>query len=292
MSARAWDLVEGDLPVDELRVGERTLRVGDRVRLHPHPSGDVFDLALAEQTARVEAVVQEVEGKFHVVVVVDQDPGNGIGPRAPGHRFFFAPDEVELLGHDGDRSDAPATPRVLVAGIGNIFLADDGFGVEVVQRLARRPLPDGVIVADFGIRGYDLACALGNGYEHAILVDACPRGDAPGTVCVLEPDLAALGDSAVAADAHGLEPVTALRLAQALRGPAPLDTHVVLVGCEPATLGPPEGLMGLSEPVEAAVPHALALIETLIARLLTGDAHDHEGTIEIRSTGGNACEIR
>src|ERR1700758_4827464 len=82
--------------------------------------------------------------------------------------------------HDG--------PRILVAGVGNIFLGDDAFGVEVVQRLARRALPDGVRVVDFGIRGLDLVYALLDGYETVVLVDAAPRGGSPGTLYVLEPE--------------------------------------------------------------------------------------------------------
>src|SRR5580658_7995516 len=95
--------------------------------------------------------------------------------------------------------------RILVACIGNIFLGDDGFGVEVARQMAARPLPPGVAVKDFGIRGFDLTYALLDPRELTILVDACPRGDAPGTVYLVEPDLHAAPDSAPAAlDAHGM----------------------------------------------------------------------------------------
>src|SRR5438105_826691 len=93
--------------------------------------------------------------------------------------------------------------RGLVAGIGNVFLGDDGFGVEVVARLAKRPLPEGVEVADFGIRGFDLAYALMESYDFAILVDALPRGGEPGRLFVLEPDLAQV-DSRGMADGHSM----------------------------------------------------------------------------------------
>ena len=83
------------------------------------------------------------------------------------------------------------TSGMLVAGIGNIFLSDDGFGVEVVSRLARAELPDGVRVTDYGISGMHLAYDLASGFDAAILVDAAPRGEAPGTVYVIEPDLPA-----------------------------------------------------------------------------------------------------
>ena len=105
--------------------------------------------------------------------------------RFPGHRFFFALDEVEPLG--GVAAAAPAPARILVAGIGNIFLGDDGFGVEVARRLAERERAPGVDVVDFGIRGMDLAYAL-QGYDAVVFVDAAPRGERPGTLSVVQPD--------------------------------------------------------------------------------------------------------
>jgi hydrogenase maturation protease len=177
--------------------------------------------------------------------------------------------------------DLPARPTatrsILVAGIGNIFLGDDGFGVEVAQRLAGRALPDGVTVADYGIRGYDLAYALVRGADRTILVDACPQGEAPGTVFVLEPDLAELDAPAAGTavlDAHDLNPLHVLRLARSLG--AELKS-VVVVGCEPATLGPPEGQMGLSEPVRAAVDEAVTMIEGLIERFLNETGGSRHG---------------
>jgi hydrogenase maturation protease len=236
---------------------------GDYVRLHPQTRGDVFDLALAGQTARVESVEVDFEGREHVVVLVDADPGRAIGPRAPAHRFFFAPEELELL--ETGPTDAPTTPcSILVAGIGNIFLGDDGFGVEVVQRMARQAWPAGVRVMDFGIRGYDLAYALMEHYDQVILVDACPRGEAPGTVYVIEPDVEA-DDAQATLDGHDMNPLQVLRLARSM-GAVP--AHVTIVGCEPATLGPEEGLMGLSPPVEAAVNEGAAVIERLITQFL------------------------
>src|SRR4028118_1049391 len=84
--------------------------------------------------------------------------------------------------------------RVLIAGIGNIFLGDDGFGVEVVRRLADRPLPEGVEVKGFGIRGMDLAYALQDDYGLVVFVDATPRGGEAGTGYLIEPGIAAHGD--------------------------------------------------------------------------------------------------
>jgi hydrogenase maturation protease len=158
---------------------------------------------------------------------------------------------------------------VLVAGIGNIFLGDDAFGVEVAQRLARREQRPGVRVVDFGIRGFDLAYALLAEDQVTILVDALPRGDAPGTLCVLEPDLAELADGSVppSIEPHGMDPVRVLRLALALGGQ---PGRVLVVGCEPATVEPSEdGSMELSPPVEAAVEEAIRMVESLVEELLS-----------------------
>ncbi len=157
-----------------------------------------------------------------------------------------------------------AAPTVLVAGIGNIFLGDDGFGVEVVRRLAGRPVRPGVSVRDFGIRGFDLAYSLVDGADLTILVDATARGGAPGTLYTIEPDMPAADDAGEGQSlaTHGMDPVTVLRMAQTLGGAL---GRVLLVGCEPETFGPEhEGHMGLSAPVEAAVDEAVRLIEELI----------------------------
>jgi hydrogenase maturation protease len=154
------------------------------------------------------------------------------------------------------------TSGTLIAGIGNIFLGDDGFGVEVVRRLAERPARKDVSVIDFGIRGLDLTYALVH-YDRAILVDATPRGGPAGTLYVLEPDLAALAQAATQGiEAHGLVPARALSMAHAMGGQL---RFVRIVGCEPAHL--PEGddvAVGLSPPVAGAVEGALALIEELL----------------------------
>jgi len=83
--------------IDELRVDGHRLQPGDRVRLHPRSRGDIFDIALIGQTARVDSVQQDFEGEFHVAVMLDADPGRSVGPRAPAHRFFFAPEELEKM---------------------------------------------------------------------------------------------------------------------------------------------------------------------------------------------------
>ena len=153
--------------------------------------------------------------------------------------------------------------RILVAGVGNIFLGDDGFGVEVVHRLAGRELPEGVEVVDFGIRGMDLVYALHEDYEAVIFVDATPRGEEPGTVYLLEPEIEEDGE--VVLDTHGMDPVKVIKFARAL-GARPARTLVV--GCEPQVVVSGEDydemLMELSEPVRAAVEEAVKLVESLV----------------------------
>jgi len=157
-------------------------------------------------------------------------------------------------------------PRILVAGIGNIFLGDDAFGVEVAQLLAKQPMPEGVRVVDFGIRGFDLAYALMDDYEAAILVDTMARGEAPGTLTVIEPDLTTLPDAdARAIEMHSIDPLTVLMLVRTLGGQSP---PVYVVGCEPLTFGPEEGQMGLSAPIQAALEEATRIVLSLVGTLL------------------------
>jgi hydrogenase maturation protease len=153
--------------------------------------------------------------------------------------------------------------RILVAGVGNIFLGDDAFGVEVVRQLARKTLPQSVRVVDFGIRSYDLAYALMEDWDLVILVDAMARGDAPGTVYIMEPELPASGDPATV-DAHTMNPFSVLQLVKALGGKC---GRMLVVGCEPANLEPDtEGNIGVSELVGAAVDQAVGVVEELISR--------------------------
>ncbi|MEF3366649.1 hydrogenase maturation protease [Methylocystis sp. 9N] len=157
---------------------------------------------------------------------------------------------------------------ILVAGVGNIFCGDDAFGVEVARRLAHAALPDGVQVIDFGIRGIDLTYALMDGYDAVILVDAAQRGETPGVVSVVEPERAEAGAPApedLALSPHELDPAKALRLVSALGGSC---RRVVLVACEPLYLGGDEGVIGLSEPVAAAVGVATETIEELIDEMI------------------------
>lgn len=150
---------------------------------------------------------------------------------------------------------------MLVAGVGNVFLGDDGFGVEVARRLSEVDLPGQVRVVDYGIRGMHLAYDLaGADHELTILVDATQRGEPPGTVSVIELDTSAPADVSPVLDAHGMQPDVVLNLV-AMLGEEP--GRVLLVGCEPAVLD--EG-MGLSPVVERAVDTAVRLVTELCTR--------------------------
>lgn len=155
--------------------------------------------------------------------------------------------------------------RVLVAGVGNIFLGDDGFGSAVARRLAGTSLPEGVRVADYGTSGMHLAYDLAGGYETAILIDASPRGESPGTVTVLEVDpahrqqLAADGlATSRLFDSHGMQPDLVLGVLDMLGGEA---RRILVVCCEPASTS--YG-MELSEPVAAAVGEAARIVTDLV----------------------------
>jgi hydrogenase maturation protease len=124
--------------------------------------------------------------------------------------------------------------RILVAGIGNIFFGDDAFGCEVIRELQQRELPPDVHLEDYGIRSYDLAYALMDGYDAVVLIDATPRGEPPGTVSLIEPDLTNPGPSVNEfQNAHGTGPGNTLRLVASMGGKI---QRLYLVGCEPAIL--------------------------------------------------------
>jgi hydrogenase maturation protease len=158
------------------------------------------------------------------------------------------------------------TARILVAGVGNIFLGDDGFGVEVALALSKRQLPENVSVKDFGIRGFDLAYALLDPWDAVIIVDALPRGQAAGTLYVVEPNLAA-ASAETAINPHGMDPVHVLNLAASQ---ATITAQVLVLGCEPQDFGDElEGRMGLSARVQAAVPEAAKMALELADRIAT-----------------------
>jgi hydrogenase maturation protease len=269
-----WEfrLLEDPRPVECFLSSTGELRPGTRVRLRPRErGGDAIDSILAGRPAVIESLEQDYEGRVHVAVVFDDDPGRDLGlMRQPGHRFFYSPDEVERIAPEADSGAGTAAARaltgnepILIAGVGNIFLGDDGFGVAVAQRLLAATLPPGVQVVDFGIRSLDLAYALMESTGVTILVDACSRGEAPGTLFVIEPrddDNVPL----LAIEAHAMNPVLVMRMAKSMGGSL---GRILLVGCEPATFGPEEGQLGLSDPVAAAVDDAVDLALTLVRRI-------------------------
>lgn len=269
-----WEELERPAP-DAVRASGAPLRVGSRVRLAPRPGGDIFDLALAGRTAVIEAIEQDTDDRVTLAVVVEDDPGSDLGfARQPGHRFFFSPSEVEPLGEEVDPA-AVISRRILVAGIGNVFLGDDGFGIALVDRLARRALPPGVEAVDFGIRGMDLAFAMQDGYDAVILLDATPRGERPGTLYVIE--AGSDGDPPpVTPDAHDMTPAKVLGLLHSFGG-VPPPTYVI--GCEPQTRVSSDGdedfIVALSEPVLAAIGPAIKLVEDLLVQII-GQDHSKE----------------
>jgi hydrogenase maturation protease len=267
-----WEELERPGP-DSIEVGGAELRRGSRVRLRPRAGGDVFDAALAGRDALVEKIEQDMEGQIQLAVVVEDDPGRDLGQRRqPGHRFFFAPEEVEPLGPPLPQAQ-PAS-RVLVAGIGNVFLGDDGFGVALANRLAATELPAGIDVVDFGIRGMDLAWAMQDGYDAVLLLDATPRGEAPGTLYLIEPEA---DPGAHAVEAHGMDPVAVLSLVQALGGMPP---RTLVIGCEPQTRMEPEGedfVAGLSEPVRAALEEGMRMVESVLGELTAAKETERSG---------------
>ncbi|HEY6377949.1 MAG TPA: hydrogenase maturation protease [Candidatus Dormibacteraeota bacterium] len=169
-----------------------------------------------------------------------------------------------------------ARPRILVAGIGNVFLGDDAFGVEVAQQLSQRSLPDEVRVTDYGIRGFDLAFALLDEWDTVVIVDATSQGGKPGTLYLIEADVDAEGAAAQpdhdqgGFQGHLMTPAAVFALVRSLGGK---PGRVLIVGCEPESLGPEnEGRMGLSETVAGVVPAAVERVEHLVTELLAAAA--------------------
>lgn len=173
------------------------------------------------------------------------------------------------MNHGSFQDDA--SRRVLVACIGNIFLGDDGFGVEVAQQLRKRVYPPGVQVVDFGISGVELAYSLLDPYDELVLVDAVQRGKQPGTVYLIEPDLSSINAQTgvearrVGLDTHSMDPLKVLAFAKTL---GMQSVHTLIVGCEIANIGNTEDYeemqMGLSEPIQTAVGEAVKLVDSLV----------------------------
>lgn len=255
----AWLNPPGSEDEEAVDGAGRRVGKGSRVRLRPAGRADAQDMFLSQQTATVAAVYRDLEDRAHVAVMVDAGGAADLH-ESNGRFYYFRPDEVEVL-EDGAAEEPAAavgTARVLVAGIGNVFLGDDGFGSAVAERLGRRSLPAWVRVEDFGIRSVHLAYdLLDAGYETTILIDALPRGGEPGTLYVVEPDVREATPVA-APDGHSGSVESVLAFLEGLGGKA---GRVLIVGCEPQSLAPE---MGLSDAVAAAVEGAADLVVNLI----------------------------
>jgi hydrogenase maturation protease len=165
------------------------------------------------------------------------------------------------------------TPQILVAGIGNAWLQDDGFGGHVAKKLEERELPEGVSVFDFGTGGLDLAYEVMRGYDALVLVDVSRQGEAPGTLYVMEPDPEDVEggiEDGTAIDPHAMDPQTVLRFVKAMGG---WPGKVVVIACEPGSVG--DG-WGLSDPVEEAVERAVELVLKTAEELSSDGAHAAE----------------
>lgn len=158
---------------------------------------------------------------------------------------------------------AGSPPRVLVAGIGNIFLGDDGFGPETLRAVTAEPLPDGVRAVDYGIRGMHLAYDLLDGWDGLILVDAVPDRGVPGAVRAFEVDREN-PDTTPRLDAHAMDPASVFASLAALGGTLP---RTVVVGCQVRDV---DERIGLSEPVSRAVPEAALAVRAVLAELGAG----------------------
>ncbi len=191
-----------------------------------------------------------------------------------GHRIDVGAGEVQAA---VDRMEARmARPgrekQILVAGVGNAFLADDGFGGAVAAAVERRGVPPGVTVMDFGTGGLDLAYEVMRGYDALVIVDVSDQGGAPGTLYVIEPDEAeveaGIADGEVI-DPHGMDPKTVLRFVKTVGG---WPGRVVIVACEPTAV---ESMgMDLSDEVAAVVEHAVDAVFAQIAELRTDRAYE------------------
>lgn len=188
-------------------------------------------------------------------------PRDGWRPPDPG---------APLRTEEPDVSGRPK--RVLIAGIGNAWQRDDGFGSEVARRLEVQELPDGVAVVDFGTGGLDLAYQLMYGYDALLMIDVSRQGGAPGTLYVMEVDADDVAGGAVedgeVLNPHAMDPETVLRFVKVTGG---WPGKVVIVACEPETVE--QMGVGLSAPVADAVDRAVGLVVETARELLTDEAY-------------------
>jgi hydrogenase maturation protease len=163
---------------------------------------------------------------------------------------------------------------ILVAGVGNAWMRDDGFGGEVARRLAHRELPEGVSVMDAGTGGLDLAYEVMRGYDALVVLDISPQGGEPGTLYVIEPDEDSIKgaiDDGETINPHSMDPQTVLRF---LKSTGAWPSRVIVIACEPADVD--DAGWGLSDPVKEAVERAIELVLAMIDELRTHTAHAAE----------------
>jgi hydrogenase maturation protease len=165
-------------------------------------------------------------------------------------------------------------PQILVAGVGNSWLQDDGFGSKVVEALGRAELPGGVTLVDSGTGGLDLAYELMRGYDALVLVDVSRQGGEPGTLYVMEPDPAEIKpiDDGEVINPHGMDPRSVLRFVKTVGG---WPGKITVIACEPAEVD--EMGLELSPAVAAAVERAVALVLETVNELRTDEAYEGAG---------------
>ncbi|MEO6221202.1 MAG: hydrogenase maturation protease [Ginsengibacter sp.] len=157
--------------------------------------------------------------------------------------------------------------RVMIAGVGNMFMKDDGFGGAVIKKMLNKTFPEGVEIKDFGTGGLKLAYDLMKGYDGLILLDASQRGEKPGTLYVIEPEEGSVEsnlEDGGPIDPHGCDPATILRF---VKGIGAWPAKVLIVACEPTNVEDFE--IGLSEPVIQAVDKAVELVEDILKDIYT-----------------------
>ena len=197
--------------------------------LRPGTDRDPYDRMLDGRRATLERIYVDYDDRVHLAVTVDDDPGQELMRETGRYLFFFA-NEVEPA---MSRDTRNATKQILVAGIGNAWLRDDGFGGEVAKLLAERELPPGVHVIDFGTGGLDLAYEVMRGYDALILIDVSRQGEPPGTLYVMEADADDVDgkiEDGQMLDPHGMDPQTVLRFVKYVGG---WPGRVFVVACEP-----------------------------------------------------------
>ena len=251
-----------DVPGEErATIDGVTFRRGAKLVLRPGVDRDLYDRMLDGRVATLERIYLDYDDRVYLGVTVDDDPGQALMRETGRYLFFFA-HEVRLAARE--------VGQILVAGIGNAWLQDDGFGGEVARRLQQHELPAGVTVLDAGTGGLDLAYEVMRGYEALVLLDISRQGGEPGSLYVIEPDPEDVGGQLAdgeAIDPHAMDPRTVLRFVKLVGG---WPGKVVVIACEPGEVG--DVGLGLTPAVQDAVERATELVLETLARLRTAAA--------------------